>query len=503
MEVSELADMPTGFDQLEGFEAILGKVESSGKIVSVPTSKANFKELSKDQDLYKYVWERLYQLGYLSKSRPSSRLRRNRRTQRFVYDGPKLTAALKQFQHDANIINDGWLGLQTWTALQQLYTFDDANDLNDWLSINRRPALNKSIELRLRVLGIVDDKKPKARAYGVNRVSGLALWESFLHYLGVLPEQADEFTVLSYLYDLDKLTPLMHNNYQKIKDSHFAFKDKLLKKILIIELWLHGFDNINPNMEVEENIFKSSTTDSVSQAAQKLCEIEGLVDETLEQATDLDAVCLQYFANTSLNDTSAVESEKVANAIAEISKNEDYAQQLSTKVSEKQWGAWLFDGLKRAFRWVYKQLQKATAWISEKIEALAIAIKKLSLPAVSFYRRTVKILGDGISVFTNKLFAGSTSQYAIYRDIDFDFKVFIAESADSQEVSLFLNAFNAIWQQVYKTMAIALILMQIIKEALALASTSLIGLPFILARLYKFTRSADYRFIQESFAAQT
>ncbi|PKH00155.1 peptidoglycan-binding protein [Paraglaciecola sp. MB-3u-78] len=502
MEISELADMPTGFDQLVGFETILGKVERPGKIISVPTSQTNFRALRQDKQLYQHVWKRFYQLGYLSTAKPS-RIRGPRSSiQRRPNNQKKLKLALSQFQSDANISNDGWLGLQTWEALQQLYTFDEPTHLAHWLIEGRRPALNKSIELRLRVLGIVKDRNNTLRVHKVNRASGLQTWKTFLRYLDAVPESVDELEILTYLYDFDKLTPLLYANYDKILHSDFEFRHDLLKGVLAIELWLHGFEGLAPGLSANKNPISYKGDNPLSKAATLLCFSENLPVEPIVSAQDLIKICLKYFAEFEIGESDATQSELVVEAIRDLSKNEENARALSKKINEKTWGAWLFDGIKRAFRWAYRQLKKGVEWFAEKIESLAIAIKKLSLPVISFYHRTVKVLNDGLFVFTHKLFKGSTTEYAIYRDLDFDFKVFIADSAEPAQLQKFLDSFNAIWKQVYKTMAIALILLQIIKEAITLASTSAIGLPFIIARFYKFTRSAEYSFIKDAFAAK-
>ncbi|WP_158971870.1 peptidoglycan-binding domain-containing protein [Paraglaciecola sp. L3A3] len=503
MEISELAGMPTGFDQLVGFETILEKVERPGKIISVPTSQINFKALRQDTQLYQHVWKRLYQLGYLS-TKQAGRIRGPKRNIRQPNNHTKLKTALKQFQTDANIIHDGWLGLQTWEALQQLYTFDEPTHLADWLIDNRRPALNKSIELRLRVLGIVQDSKKTIRVHMVNRVSGLKTWQIFLRYLGAIPESGGEIEFLTYLYDFDKLTPLLYANYEKILQSDFEFKHDLLQSVLAIELWLHGFDKLAPGLTVNNNPISYAGDNPISKAVTLLCQNENLPVEAEISPQDLIKACLKFFADFEIgqSDTSQLDTEGVVEAIREFSKNEEHAEALSEQIKATSWGAWLFDGIKRAFRWVYRQLKKGVEWLAEKIKSLAIAIKKLSLPVISFYHRTVKILNNGLSVFSHKLFKGSTTEYAIYRDLDFDFKVFIADSANPAQVQHFLDGFNAIWKQVYKTMAIALILLQIIKEAITLASTAAIGLPFVIARFYKFTRSAEYSFIKDAFAAK-
>jgi hypothetical protein len=502
MEISELADRPTGFDQLVGFETILDKIEKEGKVISVPSSKLDFRALSEDEHLYKYLWNRLYQLGYLSSPQPLLRRRSSRVNRRRQYNKPKLKSALREFQKDANITNDGWLGLQTWEALQQLYTFDEPTEWAKWLVNNKRAALHRSIELRLRVLGIVKDRKNTVRVHQVNRVSGMDVFKSFLLYLKAVPESVGELELLSYLYDFDKLTPLLYANYDKIIASNFEFKDSLLHKVLAIELWLHGFDGLEPGTQANKTPITYNGDDPISKAARKLCNSEDLLVTPRPIQSNMVKVCLQYFAEFEIGDLQAVQSEKVVEAIREISNNEEHAKALSKQINQTSWGAWLFDGIKRAFRWAYRQLQKGYKWLSEKIESLAIAIKKLSLPVVSFYRRCVKTLSDGLSVFTNKVFEGSTTQYAIYRDCDFDFKVFIANTAPPAKVQRFLAKFNAIWKQVYKMMAIALILVHIIKEALKLASAPIIGVPFVIAKFYKLTYSTDYIFIKDAFATQ-
>jgi len=95
---------------------------------------------------------RLANLGYLKSD-----------SKRAVLDA-KLKMGITRFQQDvAKTIDgfavDGWIGDQSWTALQELVSFEDVSNIPRWFKEGEpSPALMRAIQLRLFALGLVEEK---------------------------------------------------------------------------------------------------------------------------------------------------------------------------------------------------------------------------------------------------------------------------------------------------------------------------------------------------------
>ncbi|WP_181898398.1 peptidoglycan-binding domain-containing protein [Alteromonas aestuariivivens] len=507
MEVTDLGKQPSGFDQLTAFDELVAQLEPQQKVVVIPENQDRFEALAHDRALFTNLWDRLYRLGYLRRSAPSAGTGKpgiKRRQQARRKNSRELKQALKVFQSEADIHNDGWLGMQTWNALQQLYTFEEPTHLAEWLVPRRTAALNRSIELRLRVFGVVSDERNSVRTHGRNRKSGVMVWQAFLSALVRMPATGQNAVALTYLYDLDKLTPLLSAQFDMLTSPDFIrahpFVEDLLYNLLTIELWLYGFSGVKPGAHQSRLPLDDPRHNALAKAVAELCESEQLGSDSGQSNLQIIRRCLAYFALNEINgeerDSGA---EAVVQAIEDMSADRQHAHMLSTEIKRESWGSWLFDGLKRSFRWLIRQLKKGVDWIQEKIRSLATAVKKMSVHVLSFYRRMVRVLSDGLSVFTQRVFSGSTLDVAICRDCDFDFKVFVSSSAGTQEVSAFLLRFNTLWRRVHQLLDLCLLLINIIQYAVLLASANVVGLPYIIARFYKFTRSPRYQFITEAF----
>lgn len=131
----------------------------------------------------------LFALGYLA-----------RNEDRADYDAT-LTAAVKQFQQDAGLTADGWIGArQTWPRLQELVTFEQPLDPDHWSLSDGSPrrALTRAVQLRLSVyglqdedaLGLLDDLLVTMGAQGLAVESRLARYASVLDHDALLGEVA-------------------------------------------------------------------------------------------------------------------------------------------------------------------------------------------------------------------------------------------------------------------------------------------------------------------------
>jgi hypothetical protein len=94
------------------------------------------------------IRSRLIDLGYLGESTEN-------RSKAFLDN--RLKRAIKKFQKEAGLTEDAWVGPKTWSALQQLVSFEDAQDPANWrkelIKDLSQPAILRAVYLRLYALG--------------------------------------------------------------------------------------------------------------------------------------------------------------------------------------------------------------------------------------------------------------------------------------------------------------------------------------------------------------
>ena len=108
--------------QLVFLEAEFQKAVRSGIIRSMPASEGEFTPDEFGENNLKALCDRLYRLGYLDK-KPGKK---------YAIDN-KLKDAIRAFQEEADLTVDGWVGAQTWQALQELFAFEPVTVLKTWL----------------------------------------------------------------------------------------------------------------------------------------------------------------------------------------------------------------------------------------------------------------------------------------------------------------------------------------------------------------------------------
>jgi len=275
----------TNLDLLVAFEAEMDSREQSGVVMALPESEARFQSMQQQETLRNIIWQRLYSLGYAPQAtlKPTlSAARRRGRNTRFIRREitetveQKYAKAVKHFQADAGNTQDGWVGLQTWECLQELFTFEHDTNLQKWLNPEYKNKFCKvfyrAVHLRLILLGIADKPAGGIRANGkIEEVTQLLLhWREWLtkstQQLANTPESealfrentleqitadSPELAVIEYLFDIDKLSRLVaaHLNFDTPVTTAFFSKSKLMhlsKCLLKVELWLYGLDGVEP-----------------------------------------------------------------------------------------------------------------------------------------------------------------------------------------------------------------------------------------------------------------
>jgi hypothetical protein len=196
-----------------------------------------------DKERLQVIRDRLHNLGYLSKENIKSVLDNN------VIDS-MLKKAIQNFQLDANLQIDGWIGDKTWLALQQLVTFEEPTKISLWLNENGEVnnALKRAAHLRLYILGLGDKPKTSSTAPDVE----LAKFREVALTLFNEVEELNEIELLELLFDQDRLIENLSLFSGNINFTEFNLEQKFVIAITKIELWLHGEENITPDASLIE-----------------------------------------------------------------------------------------------------------------------------------------------------------------------------------------------------------------------------------------------------------
>ena len=517
MDFTTIKDEQTGFDQLIFFEKELDKSEKAGLISGIPENKERFDKINQKSELIPIIWDRLFRLGYLPTQSPSTQLTSDKLHK-------TLKRAIKKMQGHAGLGIDGWLGLQTWDALQALFSFEEESNLNQWRGPKSQIFLMRAVELRMAVLGIFPDGPVKV--IGRDVISKLNDWRRFLIYIQAeqVSEATSDIDLIEWLFDIEKLSQLISQNFPRLREidasiTSLNFVETFTKSLLKIELWLYGYENIQPgrhggvsqivyqNKRILKGPRKTSRrvtyVNNLSKVVSEFCNESKMKVSARSSETQIVELCLKKFAELSQDDDNSdlelsIRVDKVNDELNTLykSKKNKVTNQLK---KNKGLGARIFDGVKRALRWLYSKITKAFSWLRDKLSFLASVVKKFSLASASFLRRTFQIIGDGISVLSQSTFPGSTLNMAIHHDKDFDFKVFVSDEAPIELVNRVLQKFNTLMLRLRAAFVICAALFEAISTVLLSLPKGPIAIVSVLTRIYKIVNSLNVKTVKEAY----
>lgn len=164
-------------------------------------------------------------------------------------DSSTLRQAVLQFQQDAGLEVDGWVGKQTWGALDEFITLEPPLQLGLWYPMGERPcpALVRATALRLRMLGfeapVTDREELLAEPLAAFRRAALELG------LSAGPEVPDR-QVVGLLFDDELLFSIERRALEdraglgpvSLDEPEGGAASRILRRMVRNELWLHGYD---------------------------------------------------------------------------------------------------------------------------------------------------------------------------------------------------------------------------------------------------------------------
>jgi hypothetical protein len=228
-------------NRYEQFSIDINDAKSKNLIIGLPVKAIESKIY--DEERLKVIRDRLHNLGYLNKENIKSVL-----DDHAIDSG--LKSAIQNFQQDANLKVDGWIGDKAWLALQQLVTIEEPTQISHWLKENGEVnnALKRGAQLRLYILGLGEKPKISSTASSLEltkfREVALNLFEGI--------DELNEMELLELLFDQDLILEHLSKYSGNINFIEKSAEQKFVIAVTKIELWLHGEENIIPDANLIE-----------------------------------------------------------------------------------------------------------------------------------------------------------------------------------------------------------------------------------------------------------
>lgn len=355
-------------DQLGQFDDILEDARKKGVINDVPSNESETYNYKNQQIRLQTIASRLYLLGYLKKKIPKRRLEKRL---------SEIKAAVGQFQLEANLKQDNWVGDKTWYALHELVSFESELKKDFWFSgdeidSKRKPALQRAIQLRLWSIGLYKNK-PNLNFKGLE-TRALNNFRKILQIflIGHALPIAFNYDTISLLFDQEGLTKAISKRASpggesfllntKEKNDRVVLAQKFIVNVVKVELWLHGFklkiDGINNYaIDLSSDLYSEIVAFYQSFMNKSKAEARELAKKIRPDIfLSIDAVCV---------DVNTGQEEDVSAEIAAEVNSQQEIENAWTFVKKK--GLRLWDGMKRLWRWLKKVGKKVFSAIRDNV----------------------------------------------------------------------------------------------------------------------------------------
>jgi len=446
-EFPEIEGTPS--QQLGMFESIFETAKMNGVVSATPQSDEETYKVQSQQVRIQTVASRLWLLGYISEKIHPDTIGKNKEV---------IRNAVIQFQGDANLKQDHWVGNKTWYALDELVSYESHFSIANWfigdeIIGNAFKAINRAAQLRLWSLGLIDERPSKE--FIPIQLKDLSDFKKVLHLFSIdhdsnkiglnrysleLLFDQDVFSIAigkskypnrdAFLYNVKAVvnsTPEI-DNIPKLKE----LGRKFIVNCTRIELWLLGFD-VTIGAEVSNRLMRKMTTRKRGNLRRELTRYYQLFGEKeIEMASSLSKrISPKFFID--IADANQIDTDKdMDDASEKISENVQ-----STKEVSEAWnyiktkGMRLFDGLKRVWRWIKKIGKKVTGFIKNNIfKAFFRYVSK----AYKIVARGIKSIVEAFKIY----FKGGLVSENLFFEFskDMDTTVFLESNATPENIQL-------------------------------------------------------------------
>ncbi len=492
-----LADLDEA-DRLDAMLIAVDEADAAGVLAPMPLARNDVARAEEIPARLNTVRLRLYLLGYLRKNRSLAR------------PNAALRRALRRFQEDAGLAVDGWVGPQTWTALQELVGFEPFTNLAAWLPGDGahapetlRPALLRAIRLRLHVQGLLPNRRVRKNE---NIHAALAAFTGIAAQIGLtetpLPAAFCRVT-LQALFDQDALVQRLAfvdpTALTPQAEYHVA---RFMLAQAKVELWLYGYD-VEPDGQTKSIVAKANGAmafhlkddePALYRALQAHWRNMGLTAQQARRAADvLEQAPHRLVKNLTELFKNLLFAEQQATPVADSALVYEHivmlppADQQSVWARVKNLGSSIWDGARRVLRWfkalVHKGITKMTAW-AKNLGRLAF---RYASDAFAPVRRAVGWVAEAVRYLGPRTFPNSSpTTIFIRRDADFDLSLYIHPDADPAAVGALMRTFRTQAARFRLGVRYLRLLVEAGLDMLKRAAISgWLGLVLVLVRLYR------------------
>ncbi|HOI47694.1 MAG TPA: peptidoglycan-binding domain-containing protein [Prolixibacteraceae bacterium] len=425
-------------EEQAGFvDSVLAGVEENGLVNIVPAGEEQAFDLRSQKIRMQTIATRLWLLGYLPQKLSGRQIEKDFRRK------GKVQQAIRKFQTEAGLTVDGWVGDETWYALDALVSFESDTQVNRWFAGDTPlPVLQRAAQLRLFSLGLYDEKPDvgfrEFPASGFNRfteVVRLLRLSSQVIGPGFFPN------TLGLLFNQDQLVEALAKQNSSAAGSftvHFFGdrdeQERLVNRFVVnmakIELWLLGFD-----VQIDGR-------DDYSVAGMESRTEVGPLDAALNQYyRDFEEGRLIRAAGQSNRITPAffISLQKTAGTVTETSDDpEDLSREVAALLDrpgkiEQAWnyirkrGVRLWDGLRRLWRWVKRLGEKVLGFLEENVFRAFFRYVSKSFKIV---RKAVECVAESVKGYLRGFVeAGDPRLTLVHTAADFDYTILLNPAA--------------------------------------------------------------------------
>lgn len=445
-------------EQLGEFDEILDHAHDKGVIDIAPVDKFSAENAQAHEIRNRTIAARLWLLGYLPAKPGKDESAQDIFSVRFK-------EAVKQFQQEAGLTVDGWVGDESWYALDSLVSFESDIQIEKWYQNDHpRPALERAVQLRLFSLGLFPSK-PELDFSGLPEMAVnefrsintmLKLTETHLP-VGLHRETVqvlfDQDHIVEKLADAGASASAARHSFtisrpsnMKRKTAH-ALVNRFIINVAKIELWLLGF-NVDIDGKDDYSISSAALHDhnlklfgAMFRYYRQLLEIKRRKALKLAKTItpELFLSIREVHRRTRGMDDSDMEgdySHEIAES-SELSSNEKI---------ENAWGVIrkrsvsLWDGIKRLWRWIVRGIKKIISFFKNNIFK---AFFRYATKAFKIVKTAIGSVIQSINYILKSVMKDSALDTAIiWHDADFDQTVLVNREAEPDKLAALVRKQN-------------------------------------------------------------
>jgi hypothetical protein len=383
------------------------------------------------------VRTRLALLGYLDEDVPDPGFGQRKR-----YIDAEARQKIEEFQKDAGLTADGWVGPQTWQALEELLSFEQPTNVAAWLAKTprRQRAFWRAVGRRLAVLGLPAAPAPE-RAALQPALASFAQVAWLLKLVDAPLGPGATRRTLELLFDQDALVerlgrftggfPYDQSDEQSRQTSRLA--RRFVACVARIELWLLGMElDLRANSEQArslqslhpaEALFDFWRFQELSAGEARLRarqDLDGPFFAVLHRST---AGSLSLAGDGGFNDWLFTRLSR---------KDSSLRQPLWKTIQELGSRAW--DGLRRAWSWVKERFQHGARQVKSWLRNLARLVYRQALTAYEHACQAFERLAQAVRFGLPGMLPGSQPPgFFIHASLDLDYTVFAAQTAQARQ----------------------------------------------------------------------